>query len=543
MKKKSIIVVCTVVVLTIISCVLLESAEYVFIPKQERYIDHLANSSADSTLGLTQIPEDGIVDESFTSHLPLIIIDTGGEEIINYKTYNSDTEAFDEPDGIDPYFDMTLSVIDNESHINTLADTRCIETLGKIKVRGNSSASKYLPKYQYALKLLDENGDNADVSLLDMGAENSWILSPTVRDLSYIRNYLAFNIAGQLEPYQSDVRYCEVLFKNNNQYEYIGLYMLYEPVEVSDNRIDISKDVSKYDLGQGFLVKKDRFDKNEMVLYTWATQENKYSWFENDLKKGSYFSLEYPSDEDASDGVVENIINEISEIEMLLYNDELRDYTLLEQKLDMDSFVDYFLINEFFGNYDAGLYSTFLYKSADGKLTMGPYWDFDAAMDNADLTLAEVNSFVFSQRPWFDCLVKMKEFVDKLDSRYKELRRSILSDEYIDSFVDDTFDYLGNAVLRDRSVYYDYFNKLEIVEEKSSGLNIDRNRYTPIDEIQRIKDFLYEHGSYMDLHISDLTWYVEDDGKTTANNTVAGLGFIVIILIVIVVIQRYRNSL
>ena len=40
--------------------------------------------------------------------------------------------------------------------------------------------------------------------------------------------------------------------------------------------------------------------------------------------------------------------------------------------LDVDSFVDYFLFNEFTMNYDAGSYSTYLYKDLRGKLTIGP---------------------------------------------------------------------------------------------------------------------------------------------------------------------------
>lgn len=543
MKKRNFLVVCAIVLVTLVCCISLESIEFAFAPKQERYIDHVANRGADSSIGLKEIPADGIVDESFTSHLPLIIIDTGGKEIINYKTYNSDTDAFEEPEDIDPYFNMTLSVIDNDNHVNSLADVRTIETQGEIKVRGNSSSSKSLPKYQYTVKLFDENGDNADISLLGMGAENRWILNPTVRDLSYIRNYLAYNIAGQIEPYQSDVRYCEVLFKNGKQYEYIGLYMLYEPVEVSENRLDIKKDVSRYNLGQGYLLKKDRFDKTAVTLDTWATQNGKYLWTDDKEKRGSYFTLEYPSNEDVSEQMCEEITSEISQIEQILYDDNLRDYAILEQKIDIDSFVDYFILNEFFGNYDAGQYSTYMYKSAEGKLTMGPYWDFDAAMDNAELTLANAQSFVFETKPWFDCLVKLEKFTDKLAKRYKELRKTLLNEEYIDSFIDETIAYLGNARLRNRSMYSEYYYDLDIVDEEVTGLSIDRRRYTTEDEVLRIKDFLHEHGEYMDEHISGLKQFTEDAGKTTIYNTVAGCGFIVLIIVVIVVAQRYRNNM
>lgn len=47
----------------------------------------------------------------------------------------------------------------------------------------------------------------------------------------------------------------------------------------------------------------------------------------------------------------------------------------------------------------------------------------------------------------------------------------------------------------------------------------------------------------MDEHISGLKQFAEDARKTTIYNTVAGCGFIVLIIVVIVVAQRYRNNM
>ena len=46
---------------------------------------HEISKAADPTVGSDTIPGDFLVDESFTSHLPLIVIDTQGQEIVNYK--------------------------------------------------------------------------------------------------------------------------------------------------------------------------------------------------------------------------------------------------------------------------------------------------------------------------------------------------------------------------------------------------------------------------------------------------------------------------
>ena len=45
--------------------------------------------------------------------------------------------------------------------------------------------------------------------------------------------------------------------------------------------------------------------------------------------------------------------------------------------VNVDSFVDFFLLTEVFANLDSMFKSTFMYKDLNGLLTMGPIWDFD----------------------------------------------------------------------------------------------------------------------------------------------------------------------
>ena len=47
----------------------------------------------------------------------------------------------------------------------------------------------------------------------------------------------------------------------------------------------------------------------------------------------------------------------------------------------MGSFVDYFILNEFTCNYDAGWLSTYVYKDIGGKYKM-VLWDFNSSCDN-----------------------------------------------------------------------------------------------------------------------------------------------------------------
>lgn len=49
---------------------------------------------------------------------------------MNYKYYDAEIDAFVEPADVDPYTRMTMSVIDNGSHVNRLGDTPCGTVFG-----------------------------------------------------------------------------------------------------------------------------------------------------------------------------------------------------------------------------------------------------------------------------------------------------------------------------------------------------------------------------------------------------------------------------
>lgn len=528
-----------VCVLIALFCAAAGAAQYHAVPRTERYIDHIVNADADSTIGVTTIPDDHMVGDDFVSHLPLVVIDTGGQEIVSYTKYNSETDAFEIPEGIDPYVPMHISVYDSADHRNSPADEAALTSAGRIKVRGNSSSSDDLPKFQYTLKLETEDGDEQPLSMMGIGTDDTWILSPTVRDLSRVRNYIAYNITGQVKEFQPDLRYCEVLFYNNGSYYYNGIYMMCESVKVSTDRINISKDSSKYHVGQGYLLRKDRYDPTAVTLNTWATGEGYYDLSTEEHVNRSFFTLEYPKNENATADIVENITKDLSQIEYMLYSNKETSYLTLNKTLDLQSFADFFIFNEFFASYDAGLHSTFFYKDSGGKLTAGPYWDFDGAMDNSQRDLTDENYIVLADYPWMSQLLSYSQFKSLVEQRYRELRKTILSDEYIEKMIWDTQAYLGNALLREQSAFKDYIYYLGTFGEGATGLPIARTQKTPEAEAQRIIDFLHLHGKYMDENISELQSYATYPAKSSTNAVIATL-IILAFLVSTILVRRYR---
>lgn len=509
-------------------------------PQGERYIDHIVNGDADPSLGVTTIPADRMVGENFVSHLPLVVIDTGGQEIVSYKKYNAQTDAFEIPEGVDPYLPMQIRVYDRADHCNRPSDEAALSSAGRIKVRGNSSSAASLPKFQYTLKLETEDGEEQPLSMMGIGTDDTWILSPTVRDAARVRNYVAYNVAGQVEAFQPDLRYCEVLFFENGSYYYAGLYMMCESIKVSPERINITRDSSKYHVGQGYVLRKDRYDRQAVTLQTWATEEGYYDFSTEEHINRSFFTLEYPKNDNATPEVVENITRELSQIEYMIYSGDEVSFQTISKTLDLKSFADFFIINEFFASYDAGLHSTFFYKSPNGKLTAGPYWDFDGAMDNSQRDMTNPNYIVLGEYPWFKQLLGWGQFESLVEHRYGELRRTVLSDEYIEKMVWDTQAYLGNALLREQSAFDDYVYDLGTFDEEATGLSISRTQITPETEAQRILDFLHLHGKYMDNNINVFRQFIVYRENSRTTNTVLAAFLILVFLVSTVLVRRYR---
>ncbi len=445
----------------------------------------------ESTSGKTNYRDEKLlVDEDFTSNLPLIIVDTKGKKPQRGVVWDQEKEYF-VLTGEDPYAYGEISIINNQEGPNKPTDSVKMHSLCKMKVRGNSSGS--YDKKQYLIKLLNEKGEPEKQDVFGMGKASEWILNISFVDKSLLRNYLAYTTAGEIMPYTPDVQFCEVLWKDENGYRYEGVYLMMESIDVGKDRIDLPQ-YAKNSSVTPVLLRRDRYNENGLMLDNYATRQG--------LTYG-YLDIEYPDKEIISKKSIQNITDQIDCFEQALYADTWKEFIEYRNYIDMQSFVDYFILNEFFLNYDAGYNSTYVYMNYSGKLTMGPVWDFDQAMDNDSTSCAKLQSTAFHSAPWFDQILKDPVFTAAVVERFAELRASILSDEAIEAFVEKTVAYLGPAIDRDwaRWGYY-YIDGNYFKVETSDGK--DRNTHTHQEEVDRILDVLSRHGAWMDAHLDSL---------------------------------------
>ena len=86
---------------------------------------------------------------------------------------------------------------------------------GQISIEIRGSSSQMFPKKQYALETQDIDGENLNVSILGMPAENDWILYAPYSDKSLLRNFLVYELARNMGRYASRTRFCELVINKN----------------------------------------------------------------------------------------------------------------------------------------------------------------------------------------------------------------------------------------------------------------------------------------------------------------------------------------
>lgn len=431
-----------------------------------------------------------LVDDTFTSNLPLVVVDMGEETVKESTMWDDEKKCFVPIEG-DPYVYGRISVINNLDGLNRLSDEVQTYSSCKLRVRGNNSVN--YDKKQYLIKLIDHKGRPERRNVLGMGDGSEWVLNVSFIDKSLLRNYLAFITAGEIMYYTPDVQFCEVLWKDKDGYRYEGVYMMMESISVGKNRLDLPQ-YSENSSMTPALLRRDRYNVNGIMLENYATQKG--------LTYG-YLDIEYPDKEVITQKGIQNITKRVDDLERALYADTWDEFIRYRNYIDMQSFVDYFILNEFFLNYDAGYNSTYMYMDYSGRLTMGPVWDFDQAVDNDWAGAANLQSTAFHAAPWFDRIVKDPVFTAALIDRYAQLRASILSDEAIASFLERTIEYLGPAIDRDWARWGYYYTDGNYLKEVGID-GEDKSTRTHEEEVEKIISVLSEHGAWLDEHLDSL---------------------------------------
>ena len=93
-----------------------------------------------------------------------------------------------------------------------------------------------------------------------MDAHYEWALYGPYLDKTLIRNYMWYNIAGEIMDYAPNVRFCEVMLNG----EYQGLYVMVETItNGKESRVNVSEPIENT-LSTGYVLRLDRGSANDL---------------------------------------------------------------------------------------------------------------------------------------------------------------------------------------------------------------------------------------------------------------------------------------
>ena len=264
-----------------------------------------------------------------------------------------------------------------------------------VEIRGRGNSTWGMPKKPYRLKF------DKKQEVMGMPAHKSWALMANYADKSFLRYETALDmsrVATGLD-WTPRTRFVE-LFLNG---VYNGTYQLFEIIKINENRVNVTD--------KGFIV--------EIVPEARLTDDD--IWFKTSLKT---FVVKEP-DIEQGDNHYEFIKKYINDTEEALYsNDFLNPETGYKAYVDLESFADWFLINEITKNNDAAFFaSCFMNYKPEEKLKMGPVWDFDISLGNINYNGNDnPEGFWMTSSVWYSRMLQDPEFSSMVKERYKAMR-------------------------------------------------------------------------------------------------------------------------
>lgn len=363
-----------------------------------------------------------------SSNLPILVLDTYGANIA--------------PDSRSK---GTVTVLVPDQGRTTLPGRVEVISRATFEVRGSSSTG--FPKQSIGMELRGEDEADLPQSLLGLPAESDWVLYAPYTDKTLIRDVLAYELSNQLGRYAPRTRLVELYVNRTGALEsadYQGVYVLIEKIKGGPGRVDIEEleatDYTQPDVSGGFILKKDRTDSNDAPFVTTRGQE---------------LGIEWPRARDLGTTQLNAIRTFMNQMESALYGPQYRNpQTGYQAYLDPDSFIDHWWLVEFAKNIDGYRLSTFMFKDKGGKLNLGPIWDYNLSLGNADYAEGwKTNGWYWplvgtSDYPWFPRLFQDPDFTQRHADRWGTLRTTTLTTSNVLQVINSLTNQLAEAQVR-----------------------------------------------------------------------------------------------
>ena len=437
-----------------------------------------------------------------THGLPVVLVDTA-----NYSSTDPNSPLYNADNPYNPENPINTKLEYCNSHASVLgadiydADDIYDKDCG-IKLRGNSTMG--YDKKPYRLKF-DKKQD-----VLGFGKAKSWVLLADYLDPSRLRNMIAYNFADRVNKYAAEeTGHYEVFSPRMNfvelyiDGEFKGLYEMGDHMQANELRVNISEwgdeeptatgeevgyfievEVMSRVLDEGedgfgdwsafsYIVDVDgcqKIDADDVARYENATQNLPIS-ADHIGKEAIFFQYKLPETPNADQRAY--ITNYMQTVNNLILDEDASNDDQIWEMVDMDSVVNWYLINELFKNADSQMQSSVYFykdgtKNTDGelqenpdlKLHMAPVWDFD--LGAGGVTYGAMNDPTGWRTRndeycgWFREFFEMDEFNAAVEARWTALHEEGIL-EAISTDVDALKLFVEEAALADFELWHDNY--------------------------------------------------------------------------------------
>lgn len=302
---------------------------------------------------------------------------------------------------------------------------------GTLEIRGRGNSTWSWDKKPFRVRLTQAT------ELMGMPASRHWVLLANYADKTLVRNDVAFMFSREIGmAYTPRNRHVELTL--NGVYQ--GVYQLVEHIRVAPDRVNIPElkvgDTDVDRITGGYLIEID-FRMNKDFCLNPANHYYEFCQGGVNMSRNvdfcvdsSYgmepYCLASPDSllDPAWSAQRDYIENYIADMESALFGENFTDPELgYAAYLDVESTINYYILNELFKNPDGASASAYLHKDRGGKLLFGPVWDFDLSLGNAGYDdVDKTYGWHIRRAPIFERLFEDPAFDAAVKARWQTLK-------------------------------------------------------------------------------------------------------------------------
>lgn len=397
----------------------------------------------------------------YTSPLPIMVIENFGAGTIRQKGWNSSGAGLRQV----PRQAATWATFERVGGVS--AFTNGPQMFSLVGIRGRGAYSTEWRQKPYSVEGMDEEGAEAKVSPLGLPAHADWVLyfpdSDQNKDPALLFNTFAYELSKNMGHYAVRFRWVEAFINEDGGELRLadrrGVYAIIEKVARGEDRLDFQR-LSADGTTGSWLLNINRMDPeletgwpspngavqpwffhtagaNRLVETAPNTSYGTVPGDDQPQQWNAYINFDNPNGYVVNPAQRAAIENWFKQFEDVLYNNAVwRDPVNGYRKhLDVLDFADYFVLNNITRNGDGLLISIFPWKGDDGKLRIGPAWDYN--WSPYYVSGGPTGSLLHrSERLWYPRLFADPDFLQFYIDRWWDLRRGPMSNAAMDAIID-----------------------------------------------------------------------------------------------------------